>query len=162
MIRTLHPDTDLAAVTAFLAEAADYWIMEEGTAPGHDAARDFVTDSPPGCDPAQSHHLGLFHDGQLAGLAELSFGFPQAGDAYLGLMILAPRLRGLGLGPSLLAHVETLARAAGAPQLYLAVLEANIRGRAFWDRHGFRPTGLSRIDNDHGLNHTIHRLVKPL
>ena len=162
MIRALHPDTDLAAVAAFLAEAADYWIMAEGTAPGPDAAAEFFTDGPPGRDPAQSHHLGLFHEGRLSGLAELSFGFPEPGDAYLGLMILAPRLRSLGLGPGLLAHVETLARAAAAPQLYLAVLEANTRGRAFWDRHGFRPTGLSRVDNDHGLNHTIHRLVKPL
>ena len=162
MIRDLHPDTDLAIVTAFLAEAADYWIMAEGAAPGPDAARDFFTDGTPNRDPAQSRHLGLFHDGHLSGLAELSFGFPNAGDAYLGLMILAPRIRSLGLGPGLLAHVESLARAAKAPNLYLGVLQANTRGRAFWDRHGFRPTGVSKVDNDSGLNHIIHRLVKPL
>ena len=158
MIRDLHPETDLALVAEFLAEAADYWIMAEGAAPGPDAARDFFTDGPPNRDPVQSHHLGLFHDGHLSGLAELSFGFPNAGDAYLGLMILAPRIRSLGLGPGLLAHVESLARAAKAPNLYLGVLQANTRGRAFWDRHGFHPTGLCRDDG----RHIIHRLVKPL
>lgn len=158
MIRALSSQTDLASVTDFLAEAADYWIMAEGAAPGTTAAQDFFTDGPPGHDPAQSHHLGLFHDGRLSGLAELSFGFPEAGDAYLGLMILAPRLRSLGHGPGLLAEVEARARAAGSPRLYLGVLQANTRGRAFWERHGFRPTGVSREDGQH----IIHRLVKPL
>lgn len=158
MIRALHPETDLSAVAAFLAEAADYWIMAEGAAPGPTAAQEYFTDCPPGCDPARSHHLGLFEADRLSGLAELSFGFPEAGDAYLGLMILAPRLRGQGHGPGFLAHVEQLARAAGAPRLYLGVLEANTGGRRFWDRHGFRPTGISRDDGQH----IIHRLVKPL
>lgn len=158
MIRTLHPETDLAAVAAFLDEAADYWIMAEGAAPGPDAARDYFTDCPPGCDPARSHHLGLFVAGRLSGLAELSFGFPEPGDAYLGLMILAPRLRGQGHGPGFLAHVETLARAAHAPRLYLGVLQANDGGRRFWERHGFRATGISRDDG----RHVIHRLAKPL
>ncbi len=158
MIRDLHPQTDLALVAAFLAEAADYWIMAEGAAPGPSSAQDFFTDGPPDHDPALSRHLGLFHDGRLSGLAELSFGFPDAGDAYLGLMILAPRLRSHGLGPGMLGHVEALARAAAAPNLYLAVLQANTRGRAFWERHGFHPTGLCRDDG----RHIIHRLVKPL
>lgn len=158
MIRPLHPEPDLAAVATFLAEAADYWIIADGAPPGPDAARHFFTDCPPGCDPALSQHLGLFHDGHLSGLAELSFGFPGTGDAYLGLMILAPRLRGHGLGPGFLAHVENLARAAGSPNLYLGVLQANDGGRRFWARHGFRPTGIHREDG----RHIIHRLAKPL
>lgn len=159
MIRTLHPVTDLPAVAAFLDEAADYWLLAEGAAPGPTAAADFFTDAPPGCDPARSQHLGLFHESRLSGLAELSFGFPAAGDAYLGLLILTPRLRGQGLGRSLLTEVETRARNAGAGALYLAVLDANPRGAAFWAREGFTRTGVSRED-EHG--HTIRRLMKPL
>lgn len=161
MIRELTA-ADLPAIADFLARAADYYIMAEGAAPGPTAAQDFFTDCPPGCDPAQSHHLGLFVGETLSGLAELSFGFPDAGAAYLGLMILSPDIRGQGHGPRLLAHVETLARAAHAPALYLGVLQANARGRAFWDRQGFTPTGVSRVDTSNGLNHVIHRLVKPL
>lgn len=161
-IRLLSPEHDLPAVTAFLAEAADYWFMAEGSAPGPTAARDYFTDGPPGHDPARQRHLGLFVDGRLSGLAELSFGFPYAKAAYLGLMILSPHLRGQGHGRTLLAEVERIARLEAATHLYLAVLEANIRGWAFWTREGFAPTGLSRVDNEHGLNHVIHRLVKPL
>jgi len=158
MIRKLHPVDDLAAVAVFLQEAADYWLLAEGAAPDGQAAADFFTDCPPGCDPAASHRLGLFAAGRLSGLAELSFGFPKAGDAYLGLMILAPRLRGAGQGPVLLAEVERLARAAGSPALFLGVIEANPRGRAFWERQGFRPTGVTRQD----ARNVTHRMVKPL
>lgn len=160
LIRTLDPTLDLLAVTALQAEAEDYWHLAEGASDPAKRAAEFFTDCPPNCDPAQSHRLGLFHDGKLSGLAELSFGFPEPQDAYLGLMILAPRMRSKGAGQVFLAHVEALARAARAPQLYLAVLEKNPRGWAFWEKMGFRATGLNRFDAETG--HTIHRLVKPL
>jgi len=159
-IRALDPATDLAAVNAFYHEAADYWLLADRRPPDLQKARDFFTDGPPGCDPARGHRLGLFIDDRLSGLAELSFGSPMPEDAYLGLMMLAPRIRGTGHGARFLSHVERLARAAGSPRLYLAVLQENPRGRAFWERQGFAPTGLSRADDETG--HVIHRLVKAL
>lgn len=160
LIRPLDPAADLAAVTAAFAEAADYWTLADRRPPDAAKAAAFFTDGPPGCDPARSHRLGLFVADRLVGVAELSFGFPASGDAYLGAMILSPALRGQGHGRALLAHVEHLARAAGAGHLYLAVLQDNPRGRAFWRREGFQPTGLSRHDAE--TDHVLHRLVKPL
>lgn len=162
LIRPLDPGLDLTALIELYREAADYWILAEGKIDPAQKAAEFFTDCPPNCDPAASHRLGLFADGHLGGVAELSFGFPEPQDAYLGLMLLAPRVRGVGAGQTFFTHVETLARAAKAPRLYLAVLEANPRGRTFWERMGFRATNLSRVDNDAGLNHIVHRLVKPL
>lgn len=160
LIRPLDPVADLGRVAAFYARAADYWLLADRVAPDTAKARAFFTDAPPGCDPAASHRLGLFHRGQLAGVAELSFGFPDPRDAYLGLMILAPRQRGQGLGALFLTHVEDLARAAGAPRILLAVLDENPRGRAFWERNGFRDTAIWRDDPETG--HRIRRLDKPL
>ena len=156
-IRELFP-SETALVAQFYREAPDYWLLAEGRCDPEAQAQDFFTDAPPNCDPAQSDRLGLFLNHRLSGVAELSYGFPEPGDAYLGLMILAPRIRNMGLGPRLLAEVETRARAAGAPTLYLGVLEANPKGRAFWDRHGFRPTGVTRQD----ARNLTHRLAKPL
>lgn len=160
MIRPLDPGTDLPLVAAFYSEAADYWLLADRKAPDAAKAQAFFTDGPPGCDPALSHRLGLFAEGRLSGVAELSFGFPAPGDAYLGLMLLAPYLRGAGHGAGFLAHVETLARARPATHLFLAVLDANPRGRTFWHRHGFIATGHSGVDVATG--HRLHRLVKPL
>lgn len=160
LIRALDPLADLDAVEALYARAADYWILADRRAPDRQKACDFFTDTPPGCDPMLSHRLGVFVDGGLMGVAELSFGFPAPGDANLGLQILAPEARGRGLGRGLLAEVEARARAAGAEVLYLAVLADNPRGWAFWAREGFRDTGLSRHDDETG--HVLHRLSKGL
>jgi len=93
-------------------------------------------------------------------VAELSYGFPDPSDAYLGLMLLGPWAQGKGHGRSFLAHVEALARKRHAARLFLAVLDVNPRGRAFWEREGFTYTGLSRLDALTG--HTTYRLGKTL
>lgn len=160
LIRALDPATDLPLIEALYAEAADYWRLADHAAPDRAKAAAFFTDAPPGADAARSHRLGLFVGERLSGVAELSFGFPAPDDAYVGLMLLAPRLRGQGYGARFLARLEDLAREAGAARLCLAVLEANPRGRAFWEREGFAPTEVLR--HDPGTGHAIRRFVKPL
>lgn len=160
LIRPLDPKADLEAVEALYAQAAAFWIMTDRRPPDRHKAEAFFIDTPPGCDPAASHRLGLFEHSDLAGVAELSFGFPEPDSAYLGLMVLAPARRGRGLGRAFLQHLETLARNRGSSQLFLAVLEENQAGRAFWQAQGFAETGLIRHDAETG--HTLHRLVKPL
>lgn len=161
-IRPLDPSSDLEPLRAFYRAAPDYWLLAEGTLDADAKAAAFFTDTPPGCDPTQSHRLGLFVQSRLSGVAELSFGFPEPQDAYLGLMILGPWAQSAGHGRTFLHHIETLARAKAAPALYLGVLQANPRGRAFWEREGFLPTGVSRTDTDGPAPHTIHRLRKTL
>jgi GNAT superfamily N-acetyltransferase len=158
-IRELFP-SETALVAQFYREAPDYWLMAEGRVDPERQAQEFFTDAPPNCDPAASDRLGMFIDHRLSGVAEVSYGFPESSDAYLGLMILGPWARGSGHGRAFLAHAEALARSRHAARLYLAVLDANTRGRAFWTREGFRPTGLRRQDGTTG--HCFERLVKDL
>ncbi|MBK6466624.1 MAG: GNAT family N-acetyltransferase [Rhodobacter sp.] len=146
-IRLLDPAKDAGLVEDLYRAAPDYWLLAEGACEPDGKAAGFFADGPPGCDPADSDRLGLFLDRRLSGVAEVSYGFPAQGDAYLGLMLLAPWAQGAGHGRAFLAHAEALARARGAPALYLAVLDANPRGRAFWQREGFRATGRRRLDD---------------
>ncbi|MGB8814235.1 MAG: GNAT family N-acetyltransferase, partial [Paracoccaceae bacterium] len=72
------------------------------------------------------------------------------------------RARGKGAGVTLLRHLEELARSGGARQLFLAVLDANPKGRAFWEREGFR---LARVNGPVTLGQKTqlaHRMVKTL
>lgn len=144
-----------------MAEAADYWRLADRAEPcARTKAQEAFDDAPPGSAPGSALVFGWQTGAGLAGIATLSPGFPAAGEAYLGLMLLAPRARGAGLGAALLRGVEGAARAGGAARLFLAVLEENPRGRAFWQREGFAPTGLSRQDAETG--HRLHRLGKVL
>jgi GNAT superfamily N-acetyltransferase len=163
MLRDLDPMTDRARVDAFFQAAADYIHLERDEAPSPDVTQEFFTDCPPGADPARSRRLGMLDaTDRLLGIAELSFGYPAEGDAYLGLMMLTQAARGSGRGADLLRRIETIARDGGAGMLYLAVLDANPRGLAFWQREGFavvqtrRPVTLGR------KTQTASRLSKPL
>lgn len=158
-IRELFP-SETGLVAQFYREAPDYWLLAEGRCDPQAKAQDFFSDAPPNCDPAHSDRLGLFVNQRLSGVAELSYGFPEPNDAYLGLMILGRWAQGAGHGRDFLRHVESLARARHAARLFLAVLDVNPRGRAFWEREGFRRTGLRRQDGTTG--HWIERLVKDL
>ncbi|WP_227751652.1 GNAT family N-acetyltransferase [Tabrizicola oligotrophica] len=160
LIRALDPLADLALVAALYREAADFWILSDRKPPDLAKAQAFFTDGPPGCDSAAAHRLGLFDATELVGVAELSFGFPEPADGYLGLMLFAPRARGRGHGPVFLAEIERLARTRDCPRLCLAVLQENARARAFWEGQGFRGTGVSRFDDETG--HWVHRLAKDL
>ena len=158
-IRELFP-SETALVAQFYREAPDYWLLAEGRVDPQAQAQDFFTDAPPNCDPATSDRLGLFLNQRLSGVAEISYGFPEPNDAYIGLMLLGPWAQGAGHGRAFLAHAEALARKRHAARLYLAVLDVNPRGQAFWEREGFTDTGLSRKDALTG--HTTYRLGKTL
>lgn len=158
----LDPARDRAAVADLLQRAEDYYHLWKGRPPGDEEVDDVFLSCPPGCDPGRSVRLGLTENSQLLGVAELSFGFPSPGDAYLGLMILAPEARSKGHGQEFFREIETIAKASGANHLYLAVLERNLRGRAFWERMGFAPTGVQRESLENGIAHRVSRLVKAL
>lgn len=161
-IRPLDPVTDRAAVADLAGRVADYIRLETGEAPGPDWAEEFFADAPPGAGPADLAQIGLFRGERMIGAAAMSFGFPEPGDAYLGLLLVDAAERGTGQGRKLLDAVVGLARARGAPRLYLAVLEENPRGRAFWEREGFAHV-LTRPDVAFGARrHVVHRMVRAL
>lgn len=161
-IRNLDPIADLALVAQMYEHARDYWALDRTLIDTTALAHSFFNEAPPNCDPAASDHLGLFLDGSLAGVAELSRGFPDPTSAYLGTLILADWARGQGHGTMLLRHIESRSRAQHCTNIFLGVLDANPKGRAFWLREGFSDTGLSRVDTDNGITNTIRRLGKPL
>ncbi len=159
LIRPLDKTSDLNAVVRFYADAPDFWELVDGQKPGATKAAAFFNDLPPNCDESSAHQLGLFLGDRLSGIGNLCFGFPEPRDAYIGLMMLGPWARNEGRGKVLLSQLENIAKRGGASNLYLAVWTINPKGRAFWEREGFSPTGLSGKDEK---GREAHRLVKRL
>jgi ribosomal protein S18 acetylase RimI-like enzyme len=162
LIRPLSPIQDRARVAAFFETIADYIRMERDAPPDAEVIEEFFTDTPPGCDPAQSLRLGLFEHSTLIALAEMGFGYPESDNAYLGFLAVSADARGKGAGEFLLTHLETEARARGCSAIYLAVLDANPRARAFWERQGFSLAVANREVTLGQKTQIAHRLRKPL
>ena len=137
LIRELEPEADAAAVRRLFDRAADYIDLETGESPSDAHVAEFFAPAPFVTDPADTLKLGLFSGGRLDAIADLAFGFPQREDAFIGLLLIAADRRGHGLGHLFVDHIVDVARARHAPRLFIAVLEANPKARAFWAREGF-------------------------
>ena len=143
LIRSLDASRDHACVMAFLHSAADYIRLERGADPSPEVADDFFTNCPPGCDAARSLRLGVFDGAHLTAIADMAMGYPDAQTAYLSLLLIALQARSRGVGPYILRYLQSRAAEMRATAICLGVLEANPRGRAFWQREGFMATGIS-------------------
>lgn len=134
----LSSEIDTLEVLDLCRRAGDYFLMESGASPDQSTVTAFFEDRPPGCAPEDSQKLGNRDaDGRIWGIADLAFGYPEAADAYIGLLLVDPARRGAGLGARMLRALESLARERGASRMLVAVLDVNHRGRAFWEREGF-------------------------
>ena len=161
-LRKLDPARHAALVAGVFLKSADYVRMAEGMDPGPPQVAGFFQGVPPGGDIRQSVKVGLFEAEALLGIADMGFGYPEAGDGYIGLMLFAPEARGKGLGKALLALLEEEARARRTERLFVGVIEANTQGRAFWLREGFLPVkriGPVRVG---ARSHMVERMGKSL
>ncbi len=154
-------DQHAAAVLDFYRRAADYVILETGLEPDMATVEDFFFDHPPGSNLEESFKLGLFTvAGQLIGIGDMGFGFPETTDAYIGLLLIEPSYRGQRAGRILLRELEARARSRDATRLLLAVLDKNPRGRAFWDSEGFEHLVSSKPMESGIKMHVRHRLAR--
>lgn len=157
--KPLNKTTHRPEVARLFERAADYVMLEHGQVPDADTVDDFFDDRPPHIAPEDSLHFGLLEDQNLIGIAGMLFGFPDKTDAYIGLMLLAPEARGRGNGAQLLSHLTGVARARGAQRQLIAVLDANPKGRTFWEREGFVLEKTFEPTLDQHIRHRMTRKI---
>ena len=161
LFRFPNKDLDLGFVFKFYEEAPVYLESAERQKPKLEKIISFFIDTPPNCDPNRSFRLELFLGSRLSRLTELSFGFPEISDSYLGFMMLGPWAQNVGVGLKFVKHVKRLARQAGAQKLFIAVLSINPKGRPS-GREGFSTTNYWRVTTISDKHVEEHRLVKEL
>ena len=159
-IVALDPEADHARLMDLARCAADYARLESGDEPNDAWVRSVTRDAPPQVPPEDVLLFGLEReDGSLAGWLGALRGFYAPGEWYVGLLLLDPAARGQGEGARLFHHLRGMARAEGARLLRIAVLDANPRGRRFWEREGFTRLAKS-VEGEDG--HTRHVLEMDL
>lgn len=161
-LRKLDPGKHAVAVARVFLQSADFVRLSEGVDPGPAQVAGFFKGAPPGSDITQSVKVGLFEGDALLGIADMAFGYPEAGDAYIGLMLFIPEARGQGMGKALLALLEEEARARHAERIFAGVVEANAPARAFWLREGFLPVKRLGPVKVGTREHMIDRMGKTL
>jgi ribosomal protein S18 acetylase RimI-like enzyme len=153
-------DTDL--VDGIFDRLTAYSILAEGVAKVPNAAVQFLTELPRGCQPQSKHAFAVMKDGEAVGLADFVVGYPDRSTVFIGLLAIVESQQHQGIGSGAERLVEEFARRFGAAKLRLAVVEGNAIGRAFWQKAGFHETGERRQYAGAARTITVRLMEKPL
>lgn len=82
---------------------------------------------------------GFWRDGQLDAVFDALVGHPEEDTLSVGLLLVRPSCRSMGIGTLLLAELESIALDRGLNRIRVhGHVEENLQAGPFWDRHGFR------------------------
>ena len=135
-LRRAEPDDEAAIQDAFELDPG-FFELSEGAPPRPTEAHELLIEQPP--IETCTKQSFVVHDpaGTLVAVLDLLDGFPDRGTLYLGLIFIAPRSRGGGLGRALLEALFAHAADGGSTAVRLAVVVANQDARRLYDRLGF-------------------------
>jgi GNAT superfamily N-acetyltransferase len=130
-------DADAPALQRLLERCRDYFELVEGHPAGPEAAVQELRNRPPECPAENVVCFGLYDGAVIGGVICTLRDYPAADEWYVGLMLLEPSRRGAGHGGAVYAGFEGWVAARRARVVRLAVVAANARAAAFWERQGF-------------------------
>jgi GNAT superfamily N-acetyltransferase len=143
---------DAAELQELHERCADYFTLIDGAPTRPTSAAEDLAELPPGKTLADKFVFGIHDpDGTLVGAVELARDLPGEGQWWVALLLLAPELRGRGLGTRVLEAVREWVVAMGGRELQLAVLEQNTAAERFWQSRGFREIRCSSFTAATGL-----------
>lgn len=160
-IRSLTKE-DRDEIFEFLQENSDYFLLENGRLPRDTDGQTFVTDLPPNKQPSDKFAISVDLDHRIAALVEIVRDYPEEHIWWIGLLLIHPSYRGIGLGGRICRLLEQLVCLMRGKEIRLGVLAKNIPGHHFWKRMGF-----THIQTKHGMvigekTHTVHVMAKLL
>ncbi|HEV2879494.1 MAG TPA: GNAT family N-acetyltransferase [Candidatus Eremiobacteraceae bacterium] len=136
----LTPD-HLPALQRLLEASRDYFELVLGRPPGPAEAQSVLRAGPEECRDASNKMIyGLTRaDGgdEIIGVLDVFRNYPESGAWYIGLLLLSPDTRGSGLGREVVDAFVYAAKAEGAREIQLNVVDQNKGGLRFWTECGF-------------------------
>jgi len=133
------------ALWRLLEASADYSELVLGRMPTPaDANAVFMAGPEDGTEPGDKILLGIMSTNQstdaslhLSGVLDAFRNYPDPSAWYIGLLLFSPDERVRGLGRAVVEALADTARASGARELQLNVVEQNVKAYRFWQARGF-------------------------
>jgi ribosomal protein S18 acetylase RimI-like enzyme len=156
-------EQDQPAIFVLLQSCDDFSLLSSGMPSVEQDAFDLLHDCPPGIPHEQKAVIGFFEErSRLAAALDLVDGYPSKNIWFIGLLLVHPEFRGMGLGRHIMGSVQSAAEEEKVDALMLGVLECNTNALRFWhslgfeeqERHGPRTYGLKQ--------HMVIRMRKDL
>lgn len=121
-----------------LEAAPAYSLLVRGRPPLPCDAQELFVELPPGKTEADKLVGGFWLDRQMVGCADICRDYPEAGIAYIGLLLFREAYQKRGYGSEALACIRSLGLSWQCHSLRVAVIENNLNALIFWKREGFK------------------------
>jgi ribosomal protein S18 acetylase RimI-like enzyme len=119
-------------------QCADFVMLVEGEAVSPTAAQDLFQSKPDGRSLDNKFLYGLWdRNGEIVGVLEGIRHYPDDTIWWIGLLLLAPEVRGRGLGRKLVQSFCEYARSEQGAAVMLGVVKENRAAYRFWQQVGF-------------------------
>ncbi len=135
--RPLTVEQDAETLQQLYDRCVEFALLSDGMPAAPTAGRNEFTAVPEGWTLADKFVFGIFAAERLIAVLEGIRHYPEPGSHWLGLLLLDPDHRRQGLGSACYRAFERWARAEGAGEIQLTVIEDNTPALAFWARMGF-------------------------
>jgi ribosomal protein S18 acetylase RimI-like enzyme len=128
---------DSKTIMKFYDRCSDFFDMTLGEQPKD--CHDLLTDLPPNCIKEHKQVIGYFDEENiLRVVVDIVDHYPNQETTIIGLILVDPKLRRLGLGNSIIDRLEKDAVYRGQSRMRVAVIEENLPSLNLWKKRGYR------------------------
>lgn len=114
----------------------DFFELTEGIKP--DNCEELFNDIPPNKTIEDKFLYGIFDKDMLIGVIDIVSDFPEKGEWIIGLLLLSPSVRGIGLGNKIHDLIKEMVENEGGEKLRVGVIEENTKAVMFWEKIGYK------------------------
>lgn len=136
---------EIAELQRVLEESPTYSRRLTGHPPGAADAQATYSALPPGKGREDKFVFGVYREGRMVGCMDLIRAYPDGQTAMLGLLLISEREHRRGLGSAAFRLVENIVAGwAGLEKIRIGIVATNHEVTAFWQKMGFRDTGVRK------------------
>jgi len=119
----------------------DFFLLVQGEKATIESSIGDIEAIPPNCVIEQKVYLSIWEDGKAIGVLDLIEGYPEQTNFWIGLLLIHGDLQSKKIGSKIVHAMLNAAKISGYKSAQLGVIENNVKGIGFWQKHGF---GISR------------------
>jgi GNAT superfamily N-acetyltransferase len=152
---------DQPGLQDLLVRCSDYFTMVSGSAPGPTAALSLLESRPEGVASEEKVDLAVYAQaGEIIAVIDAVRNYPVQGAWWLGLLLIDPAYRNMGLGRRIYEAFESWSLALECQGMCLGVIDANQSAYRFWRLMGFEEFERQPPRQFGALQHTVITMVK--
>jgi ribosomal protein S18 acetylase RimI-like enzyme len=130
-------EADLPALSRLCLRCSAFFELIEGAPASEMTAAEILRPLADEYARGTKHVFGIHADGEVIAVAELLQGHPTATDWYIGLLLVDPTHRRIGIGRRFASAILNWIVDNGGAAVRLVVQQQNSAAATFWMRQGF-------------------------